>query len=279
MSNYYKALLDGKQVLVVCEQNDQDYADANPLTWEDPVKDNRPLFVLTNHSRYAFGDKDAEDTAWDLLKAAVKWDDDWLEEEVWVEGAREEGGHWDDNPDYINTGDGLPAIIKAADRVDAHVMPVYMYEHSGIWLSLGRDYPFNCPWDAGTLGIMLWTREQQDKYEEEIRRFNGDDSKIKDARAIMKSYFETYNKYVTGDVYCLTVYDVDQELAYLSSKHGLTGDDPALTLDDLNKWDLEFVQSQADTLESCGGFYLDDKYGPVEAATEHFNLEDMEELQ
>ena len=35
------------------------------------------------------------------------------------------------------------------------IFPLFAYEHGGIALSLGRSYPFDCPWDSGQLGFML----------------------------------------------------------------------------------------------------------------------------
>lgn len=270
MSNYYRALRDDKEVLVVCEQ-DVDGIDS-PLSWTDPVKDHRPLFVLTNHRCYTFGDKDAEDTAWELIKDSSKWNTEWEEEYLYdrdLDEDDEDEDCWVRNPNFIDPNDGIDAIITAADRVDAHVMPVYMYEHSGIWLSLGRDYPFNDRWDSGVLGIILWTQEQQAAWEDA----GGEPG---DARKVMEVFFGEYSQYVSGEVYCLSVYDPTEELKYLNSKYGDAFTTP-ITLADLDNDDLELC-TRGELLDSCGGFYLNNMYGPIEAATEHFNLTDMEEL-
>lgn len=247
MATYYRAKKDGGEVLVICEYDTFDQE--SPLTWTDPVNDHRPLFVLS-HRRYNLGDEYAEDTAWKLFKAADKWNDDWLDEEIMIQ----EDGLWistgEDNPDYINLDDGLEAIITAADRIDAHVMPVYTYDHSGIHLSLGRDYPFNSPWDAGCIGIMLWTQEQQHAWE------NGAES---DARKVMESYFEEYRQYVEGEVYTLSVIEVPEELEDMED-------------------DLDFCIEQGNEISSCGGVYLSSRYDIETACLDLFGLTDVEEL-
>lgn len=35
------------------------------------------------------------------------------------------------------------------------IKPFYQYQHSGVAISLGREYPFNCPWDSGCAGLVV----------------------------------------------------------------------------------------------------------------------------
>jgi len=39
-------------------------------------------------------------------------------------------------------------------RAKYWVFPVNAYIHSGVALSLGTEYPFNCPWDSGHIGFI-----------------------------------------------------------------------------------------------------------------------------
>ncbi len=271
MRDYYKGLKDGQEVLIYIEQ-DQDMD--SPLDWSSAVYDHRPLFILTNHTRYSLGDKDAENIAWALLQKCPEWQDSWLEEDeyIWIDGSRDEGGYWKSNPNYL--GEGLNAIIEAASRCRAFIKPVYMYDHSGISLSLDNTmYPFNDKWDSGCIGIILWTRQQQDTYGMAEK---SDSERSKHADQIISNFFDTYNKYVQGEVYYMAVVDVREEINYLEDRQDL--EHGHYSLEDLYLYDIEFCADRGTIIESCGGFYFSDEYTPVIAANEYWGITDMVEL-
>ena len=56
--------------------------------------------------------------------------------------------------DY-DTKEELEEAIKER-YTGATILPLYMYEHSGIALS---TTPFSCPWDSGRLGFVIMTKE------------------------------------------------------------------------------------------------------------------------
>jgi len=69
------------------------------------------------------------------------------------------------------------------------VFMVYAYIHSGVALSLGRNgYPFNDRWDVSSTGNIL------------IKRQKGVWTEAK-ARKIAEGLIETWNQYLSGDVY------------------------------------------------------------------------------
>lgn len=75
-------------------------------------------------------------------------------------------------------------------------LSLYLYDHSGISMSTGREYPFNCPWDSGQVGWIYCTmkdiiKEYGKATQEEVDR----------ARAAMQAEVEVYNQFLTGDVY------------------------------------------------------------------------------
>lgn len=78
------------------------------------------------------------------------------------------------------------------------LLPLYIYDHSGIALSLGQEYPFNCKWDSGQLGYILidreWLKEHFGKryFTQGIRT-----RLLKTAEANVK----LYNSYLSGSVY------------------------------------------------------------------------------
>lgn len=77
------------------------------------------------------------------------------------------------------------------------LIPLYLYDHSGISISCGREYPFNCPWDSGQVGWVYATAEM-------IRKeFGKRITKARRAQAekCIRSEVETYDTFLTGQVY------------------------------------------------------------------------------
>ena len=65
-----------------------------------------------------------------------------------------------------------------------HIYPLFAYIHSGIALSLGREYPFNCKWDSGQIGYVLISKTE-----------------ISEPRKAAESLVEVWNSYLSGDVW------------------------------------------------------------------------------
>jgi hypothetical protein len=131
----------------------------------------------------------------------------------------------DDILEYVNEDDcDEDRQIKASIREDYHVFTLYAYIHSGVSLSLGASFGGIDPggWDTSRLGIVLVSREE---WPDEGA-----------ARTAAMSLVDTWNQYLSGDVYGYTVTDEDGE-----------------------------------QLDSCWGFYGDeDAKGEARSAAEHF---------
>ena len=67
---------------------------------------------------------------------------------------------------------------------------LYAYIHSGVALSLGREYPFSCQWDSGQIGFVLV-------------KFKGNRKHNKLAEGIV----DEWNMYLSGDVWGVVVED------------------------------------------------------------------------
>jgi len=81
------------------------------------------------------------------------------------------------------------------DRKDVIALPLYLYDHSGITMSCK---PFSCPWDSGQVGIIYVDYETLKK-EFNVKKVS---AKIRElARKVLISEVETYDKYLTGDVW------------------------------------------------------------------------------
>jgi signal recognition particle subunit SEC65 len=118
---------------------------------------------------------------------------------------------------------------------DAIVLPLFLYDHSGISMSVGREYPFNCPWDAGQVGVIYVTREKALE-EFSAKRLT---KAIRDkAIKCMVQEVETYDLFIRGEVYGYII--KDDEDNDLGSCWGFIGMDHC----------LEDAKSQADGAKS-----------------------------
>lgn len=85
------------------------------------------------------------------------------------------------------------------------VLPLYMYDHSGITISTS---PFSCPWDSGKLGFIFVDAEKIRKEYGWKRITKARREKIE---VYLRSEVQTYDDYVTGNVYSYTVQDPEGE--------------------------------------------------------------------
>jgi hypothetical protein len=92
------------------------------------------------------------------------------------------------------------------DNPGAVILPVYMYDHSGVALStrsfLGRAH--HAEWDSGRVGFIIATRAS-------IKEARGWDRltapRIKEIQASLIAEIETYSKYMNGEAYGFSVED------------------------------------------------------------------------
>jgi hypothetical protein len=89
------------------------------------------------------------------------------------------------------------------------LLNLYMYEHSGISLSVdqSRPYPFNDRWDSRQIGYAYVTYEEIQK-EYGVKRIS---KKLKQkVIKLIESEIETYNQYLNGYVYQYTIYNIQK---------------------------------------------------------------------
>jgi len=90
-------------------------------------------------------------------------------------------------------------VINYAQKTNSLLFNLYMYEHSGIALSLTNShYPFSDHWDAGQFGFILVDRQKALKDFGKKRLTKQLKQKIYN---IIEGEVETYNQYLAGDVY------------------------------------------------------------------------------
>ncbi len=92
-------------------------------------------------------------------------------------------------------GDEQPKCNPEEYREDlpkgSKVFPLFLYDHSGIALSMNLTYPFDDPWDAGQVGFVVLTPQRQE--------IIGTPDALVDA--CLEAELATYNQYLEGDVW------------------------------------------------------------------------------
>lgn len=128
---------------------------------------------------------------------------------------------------------------------NCEILPVYMYDHSGITIS---TRPFSCPWDSGQVGFIYVTKETCENIGE---NFNA-------AERILKSEIEILDQYFTGDVwhYCISEFigndeELEEILDSLSDVNTLYKDEKLVVYSTSQNYD----DPQLEWRDSCGGFY------------------------
>lgn len=106
--------------------------------------------------------------------------------------------------DYSSWEEVREAIEK--DHDIAVILPIYLYDHSGISLS---TTPFNCPWDSGQVGWMFVTKQKL-REEYGVKRVS---KKLKEkAEKVLQGELENYSDYVNGEVYGYIIKDKSGEI-------------------------------------------------------------------
>jgi len=94
------------------------------------------------------------------------------------------------------------------------VIPLYLYEHSGMTIRTG---PFGDPWDSGQVGFIFTTRDRYlSMVEDPPRRYWK-----AHARKLMQSEVETLDQWLTGDCWGYVI--EDQDGSHIDSCWGFYG--------------------------------------------------------
>ena len=96
-------------------------------------------------------------------------------------------------------------LLELSSDPNNIVLPVYLYDHSGITISTSG---FSCPWDSGQVGIMYCTKEKAaHAFGKKICT-----KKVREAAVkTMVNEVECVDQYLTGQVYGFRVLDPDGE--------------------------------------------------------------------
>jgi hypothetical protein len=103
------------------------------------------------------------------------------------------------------TSDDQGSWQELADRLvkdgAALILPLYLYDHSGITMSTGK---FDCPWDSGQVGFIFVTKAKL------LKEYGGKritKKTIATATRVLEGEVKTYDDYLTGNVYGYRIED------------------------------------------------------------------------
>lgn len=165
-----------------------------------------------------------------------------------------------------NLGDVQPSLrpdeyIKSEIPDGSIVRPLYLYDHSGITMSLGR---FSCPWDSGRVGIIWLSLEAARKAWCPNRPNVTWDSYIKwgdkaitmreAANLVIEGDVETYDQFISGEVFGYVAKDSSGD--HIDSCFGFYGHGEV-------KWDSE--HAKCGYAMQCVRELIDDHLSKVEA--------------
>ena len=192
--------------------------DSDPM---DPVREFDQLGTMVCfHRRYNLGHKHNYNNSTDFLMELAKEGDSTVEGKIeyW-----ENGNGWNTLRKMGHekaskfAEDNISAIIKKSLEANYIILPLYLYDHSGITISTG---PFSCPWDSGQIGYIYITKEKARK---EYNWKYMTKSRIKKIIGYLEGQVETYDQYLTGDVYGYRISNEDDD--HIDSCWGFFGHD------------------------------------------------------
>lgn len=180
---------------------------------QNPRRDWDPFgHMICFHRRYDLGDKHTHSDVEEFLRDLSQWDDE-------------------KDFDYAEAY----AIIMENNVI----LPLYLYDHSGITMSTGS---FGDRWDSGQVGWIYASKKDVCEnwgvkdWEDMVKNNDGEMLSAKEyAKVLLEGEVETYDKFITGEVYGFKVIDPDGE--DIHSCWGFFGDtEKSGLLDDANSY-------------------------------------------
>lgn len=147
------------------------------------------------HSRYNLGDIQPKEDAEEYIAALARGDARFDKLDTLLDRA------WNSASDAVckRVKQWRDAALAEALAKDHIILPLYLYDHSGITMSTSS---FSCPWDSGQVGIIHCTMAKaRDEWGEKHNPGITDEEIRKKAIACLVAEVKTYNDHLTGNVY------------------------------------------------------------------------------
>jgi len=152
--------------------------------------------IISFHNHYDLGDKHNYSNAREAFTDLAVMADPTVESklEYW-----ESGRGWASIARLPKAGimsdENQKDIILKAIEQHYIMLNLYLYDHSGITI---RTSPFSCPWDSGKVGFVYISKEKAKK---EYSWKKMTKKRIEQIKTYLNCEIETYDQYLTGDVY------------------------------------------------------------------------------
>lgn len=143
----------------------------------------------------------------------------------------------------------INALKELADRKNV-ILPLYLYDHSGITISCSHSYPYNDRWDAGQVG---WVYADFDKIKGEYGVVNKET--VEKAKQLLISETKTYDDYLRGECYG---YIIEKNGVEVESCWGYLGDLREMISEMKSGADKEY-QHLFDHVDYCQMEYSEDR--------------------
>lgn len=116
------------------------------------------------------------------------------------------------------TNETLEKLMGQASKYGYVLLPVYLFDHSGITIS---TTPFSCPWDSGQVGFIYTNIKRMQDMGHKWQRWS--EKRREKAREWLRGEVEIFDQYLRGDVYGFIVEEDGEEV---DSCWGFYGEDP-----------------------------------------------------
>lgn len=192
--NLYETIQeDGYDIKIYIDENPE-----SPRQWDNFGK------MICFHNRYTLGDEHKYSDPEEFLMEIAGLSEEQAQKLYYKAN--------ESHNDYIDL------LIQKASKSNV-ILPLYLYDHSGISMSCSDTYPYNDRWDAGMVGFIYIPYEDIRK-EFDSKRVT---KKLKEqAVHNLKGEVDVYDDYLRGDVYG---YEVEYDGESIGSVWGYYGDE------------------------------------------------------
>lgn len=162
----------------------------SPREWECNIG-----VIAYKHSRYTLGEEEIDDPI------------DFLLNLYGIEAT---------NMPYTN--ETLEKLMGQASKYGYVLLPVYLFDHSGITIS---TTPFSCPWDSGQVGFIYTNLKRVQEMGHNWKKWS--EKRREQVREWLKGEIKIFDQYLRGDVYGFIIEEDGEEI---DSCWGFYGEDP-----------------------------------------------------
>jgi len=182
---------------------------------DDPISpiENWDMFgtMVCWHNRYTLGHEQPKCKSDEWFQQLAMEADPTLEDKIdyWENGIgwrrlSIKYSNFNDNKAFDACEERIKSLIEKAIRKYYVILPLYLYDHSGITISTGS---FSCPWDSGQIGYIYISIENILK---EFNRKKISKKLRQKAIDLMRGNVNSYDDYLTGSIYGYMVEPTDE---------------------------------------------------------------------